>query len=463
LGIWGRVFKLKNPAKVLAVLSSSTVFREKTFSRAQKEKFLTNLAGSGKIDTGTWFADWYARYYGKLYRQVEPKRYEPLQSPPDMSCISGKTIPIGGGRAIHMPIPTREAVDIAYQQSWAGLPDVVIDYLDRSDRLDHIPLGLRTSYDGFSFKGDKFVGRISVIQEPELKARTVANPNRVAQAYTVPLGRAWYHVLRNLPTDCTFDQLKGIRWVQRKLAKGQSLSGSDLSAASDLLALGACIQCAKIMTPTLVQDWDYDQDIKYFLNLSRGDWYTPWDRRSVRWEQGQPLGLYPSFALLGMTNNHIGFMSAVNAGLDPSDSFRVIGDDIIMDSRMQVHYNNFVHMFGGEINLSKTITSDRIAEFAGRIIEPHRFYLKTVRFFDPSDNSFMEAISGLGPQAVSILRPRQRRPGKPLNGFQESLSTVPGPRIPSAYPWRRGTLGISIPRVLLMRDLNQTRDWIALI
>lgn len=432
IGIWGRIFKLKNPQKVLAILSSGTWFKEKTFSETQKAKFYDALRGSGMERKERnrpiliRMNEVSPKGLEGLCRHVESVGFKPIETPPDMSCISGKTIPVEKGKALHIASLTREQVDYAYLRSWRSIPDVLIRHLDESDHLDHIPLHLRTSYDGFSFKGDRYVGRISVIQEPEFKARVVANPNRIAQAYTQPLGEAWYKALKLLPTDCSYEQSKGVYWAQQKLREGVTLTGSDLSSASDLLDFKHCLLLVKGLLPHLHQIDGYNEDVTYFIRLSRGDWYTPWDSGSVKWQQGQPLGLYPSFAIMGLAHNAIAYLCARMAGLDPYDSFRIIGDDIVMNTKMQRNYDNYIAIIGGDVNLSKTVTSDRIAEFAGRIIEPDRVFRKTVKFSEPSDNSFMEVVSGLGPQSVSLLRPRQRK-------MWETFKYVPGIAVEGPY------------------------------
>lgn len=441
-GIWSRVFKLRNPARVFAILSSGTVFKGKhgKFTPSQEMKFRTALQGDKSKVSGVVGLPIH-HIEGLLTDRKINGEYLPRQMidvrVPGTGCITGSSIPIANGVTIHNDF-TRDVVNEAYLLSWEYLPHETVEYLDRVDVLDHIPLSLRTSYDGFSFRGHNEVGKISIIQEPELKARTVANPNRIAQAYTYPLGKLWYKCLGHLWTDCTYNQGAGISWVQSKLSQGIELSGSDLSSATDLLDLQTCISVvgAALSETSFPKDYRYQEDVRYFVQLSRGYWNIQTENPgTVRWVQGQPLGLYPSFALLGLTNNLIGWMAAKESGLNPYDSFRVIGDDISMDSRMQSNYENYIAAFGGSINHSKTVTSSKIAEFAGRIIEPSRFYLKTVKFCDPSDNNFMEVVSTLGPRAKGILKPRQRK-------MWEVFKYVPGLVVDG--PWSQDSFGVPL-------------------
>lgn len=106
-----------------------------------------------------------------------------------------------------------------------------------------------------------------------------------------------------------------------------------------------------------------------------------------------------------------------------------------MDAVMEPHYVKLVHRLGGEVNHSKTITSDRCAEFAGRVILPERVCLKTYKFKDPSDVNFMSYMSDLGPQASSMLRPKQL---KVWNEFKY----VPG--VAFDGPWSTDSFGLPL-------------------
>jgi hypothetical protein len=118
---------------------------------------------------------------------------------------------------------------------------------------------------------------------------------------------------------------------------------------------------------------------------------------------------------------------------DFSNYFAVIGDDFICDARIEQTYTRFVHALGGEINLTKTLTSDRVAEFAGRVITPDLITLKRVNYVDPSDNSFMSIMSQLGDQAKFLLKPKQR-------DAYMFFKNVPGIAIDG--PWMKDSYGV---------------------
>jgi hypothetical protein len=177
----------------------------------------------------------------------------------------------------------------------------------------------------------------------------------------------------------------------------------------------------------------YASAVQHFLDVSASEWVFPGGGK-VTWGRGQPLGTHPSFALMGLTNNLTAALAAEEVFHDgkPFSHFRVIGDDIIMHTEMLDGYNRRIHQLGGEVNYSKTLTSNQVAEFAGRIITPDRFFLKTVKYQDMGDNSFMSVLSNLGTQAKGLLRPRQRRQ-------YELFKFVPGVVVQG--PWQQNSFG----------------------
>jgi hypothetical protein len=130
----------------------------------------------------------------------------------------------------------------------------------------------------------------------------------------------------------------------------------------------------------------------------------------------------------------LGQLACKRAGI-PKDSFRVIGDDIIMDSRAFPHYERLIAQMGGEINRSKTIESDKLAEFAGRIITPHTAYAKRIKAKEMSDNSFMAVMAKMGDRAKSLLRPRQRK-------MYDTFKYVPG--IAVSGPYSDNSFGVGL-------------------
>lgn len=438
------VFNMKNTQKALAILSCHTVFVAREATETQISKFEKGVLGNN---------------VPPMELTAVPDSWKQLPLPdlsigtPPLEAITGRSIPVNRPltRIFISSDPHKRGLDVikAYASSWMSAPQVTLNFICSVGEPDIIPPNLldwrKLDPDGVPTSAKQKrpeaiimedVGSIGLIQEPSLKGRWIANPNRIAQWATRPLAEHWYDLLKATKTDCTFNQERGVKWVQEQLAKGISLSGADMTSASDLLSLESSLRllCKYRLGRDLhnprhwsePNDAKYRKHIQYFIDLSRGTWSNPHVASGcTRWRQGQPLGTAPSFALLGLTNNLLGALACRKAGI-PEDRFRVIGDDMIMDTRAMPHYVRLVERMGGQINREKTIESNRLAEFAGRVITSDQVMLKRVKYKDMSDNSFMALVSRLGDQAKSLLKPRQR-------AVWETFRFVPGVAVDGPY------------------------------
>jgi len=436
LGIWKWVFDLK-PAKALGVLSLNTVLYEKGFSETQKEKFLHGLAGNQSQDREDLERLAKVRMNWKL-----PGKMPEIQFPTIFD-MNG-SIPIHDGRSTVRPDDKLGPALKALRSSWDSVPQVTFDFLDHQDLLGYMPMHvIGNEYQlELSRPHDRCVGRVSVLQQPQLKARIVGNPNRVLQVTLEPLKQVYMTCARKLPSDVTHDQESGVRWAQEKLRQGIELAGSDLTSASDLLDVELSLFLVD-HTFGFPKIDGYKEYRDYFLEVSRSTWWCPGLNREVQWQQGDVLGTGPSFGLLTLTNNaaalnaywHAVKDGAIDKSIPWNDCFRIVGDDIVMRSPLEPYYTRIIGDLGGEINHSKTLKSDRVAEFAGRVVTSHGSYLKAVKYKEPSDNSFMSYVAQLGDQAKYLLMPKQRQ-------VYNLLKEVPGIVVPG--PWSQDSYGIPL-------------------
>lgn len=439
LGIWSWVFKLK-PAKALGVLSLNTVFYEDRFTESQKKKFLDGLAGDESLRRHSLF--WPPCYSPQRIKLRLPKKMPQIQFPTVFDMTG--SIPVHDGRSSVRPNNHIGLALKALRSSWESIPQVTFDFLDRQDLLGFMPPGvIGNDYQlELNRPHDRCVGRVSVLQQPQLKARVVGNPNRITQATLEPLKSVYMNILKVLPTDVTHNQELGVAWVQTKLKQGYELAGSDLTSASDLLDIERCLDLVD-WTFDISRISGYEDFADYFYEVCRSEWWCPVLDRNVKWEQGTVLGTGPSFGLLSLTNNAACFAAYKAAkenneipdNLPSFDCFRVVGDDVVMLSVMEEYYSNIVESLGGKINHSKTLKSDRVAEFAGRVITADSCFLKAIKYSEPSDNSFMSYVAQLGDQAKYLLRTRQRK-------VYDLLKEVPGVVVPG--PWMPDSYGISL-------------------
>lgn len=436
LGIWKWVFKLPK-AKALGVLSMNTVLYEEQLSRSQKKKFLHGLEGNRTQNPA---------YLDSLLAKVERLNVNKMKVMPKIKFptlfdMTG-SIPVQEGRSTMRPDQKLGLALSALRSSWESIPQVTFDFLVNQDLLAYMPqdvLGNKYQLE-LQRPHDRCVGRVSVLQQPQLKARIVGNPNRILQVTLEPLKSLYMETARKLPTDVTHDQESGVMWVQNQLRLGNELAGSDLTSASDLLDVELCLKlCDSVYGFSSIKGYKDYRD--YFFEVSRADWFCPSLKCNVKWKQGDVLGTGPSFGLLTLTNNASAWLAYKEAKEDGYplphyyDCFRVVGDDIVMRSQLEPYYTRIIESLGGEINHSKTLKSNRVAEFAGRVITSNSSYLKAVKYSEPSDNSFMSYVAQLGDQAKYLLKPKQRQA---YNLFKE----VPGVLV--SGPWMPDSYGISL-------------------
>lgn len=483
------VFQLHNHQRALAVLSIHTAFISQSLLASQLKKMEKGLEGnghtclSGGISEILKSYDPNGRICDRTYKRVRMEVCPP--EVPNFSVLTGNSIPLGK-TTIQMSEKTSipDMVE-AYVRSWTHLPTCTVEYLyllgiehqmpPVFDNIkDYLEEGMNNG-DSFSkalddiahnklqvntwLSADDYAGRLSALEQESLKVRWIANPNRISQYYLAQvLGKQWYRDLRKVPTDCTYNQQNAIEWAQDKIRDGVTLHSSDLTSATDLLSREDSIVLVEylyhgIRVPELVfkpdlskkdfQSWRDGSKtrpllawlaaLRHFNRIAGSNWWFDSEKRAVSWKQGQPLGTEPSFALLGLTNNAIGLIATLcynrdhkGEALKASNSFRVVGDDIIMDNRIAPYYEKMLSLLGGEVNPSKCITSNKLAEIAGWIVERDQISLKRVKAKDPSDNNFIELYDRLGPQSKSLFLPRQK---KDIDEFK----FIPGYIVPGPY------------------------------
>nr|QQM16280.1 putative replicase [Ansystermes virus] len=437
------VFKMKNTQKALVIMSLHTVFTHDKVSPNQLNKLIEGLKSKEVPNV----AERKNRPHLNV-RSIPKLSYES----PTLRSMTGISIPVGA-QVISLLKPNKQLVANAYARSWFDLPSETATFIRNAGLTMHAPEVLLDKH----FKGP--IGTMSAVQQPSLKARWISNPNRITQHFLGPLDDAWKKWLSWFPSDCTRDQNRGVIWASTKLKNGVKLASADLTSATDKLNLRPCLdmvhmfKCGntfgEIIEDALnrrevdTDEWKhvdaYIYAVKHFLDVSRGTWIM--DGNEYGWDVGWPLGTRPSFSLLGLVNNITAYNAAVKCKLNWRDSFCVLGDDIVMDEKMLSDYTYRITALGGVVNPSKSIVSDKIAEFAGRVIDAKGSYLKRVVVKGVSDNSFLELMQNMGDQAKWLLKKRQRRvwdrlkyiPGEVVSGPHSRESH--GEPIRLRYEW----------------------------
>lgn len=253
------------------------------------------------------------------------------------------------------------------------------------------------------------VGKIGFIQEAGFKLRAVANPNRIHQLALAPLKDVLLRLLREgIPQDCTHDQSKGVKEVQTWLKEGKMCHSIDLSDATNNFPLSLQLDVMRTVLPGEWKPW-----IDHFEFCSRKPWLVndPVEKRwrEIQWTKGQPLGLGPSFPAFALAHHVVLLACCKKENVSPSSSYVILGDDIVISNdRVKERYLASLRELGCPISASKTISSDRVAEFAGKVITAQCVYTP-FKWREISDRSFLDSARNLGPAFVRLMKPRQRR------------------------------------------------------
>jgi hypothetical protein len=235
-----------------------------------------------------------------------------------------------------------------------------------------------------------------------LKVRFVANPFMV---YQLALSRLKDACRIFLETSCAeqsvFDQEKGVKWVETMLSSGRRITSLDLSSCSDLLPALPQFYLLKRLFPHL------SADIDLFFDISRAKFllHPDLERIPVHWKVGQPLGSAPSFFSFTLL-----LLFIVRTCGGTARSFRIIGDDLVMDASLTRRVVKTYTALGAPINWSKSIVdSDRFAEFAGRWVDRYG----SLRSFKASpldiNRDPMGYIRQYGYKAITLLPHKYRK------------------------------------------------------
>lgn len=223
---------------------------------------------------------------------------------------------------------------------------------------------------------DSFLGRLAIKEEAAGKVRVFAMVDPLTQWVLNPLHKNLFKILKRIPMDGTFNQLKPLERVPFGL---KPLYSYDLSSATDRLPLSLQkIILKEVYGQEFAQNWgellvgrEYasprvtNKNIKGSASLAESYKYTV----------GQPMGALSSWAMLAITHHFIVQTCAWKAGICPKTSlfteYAVLGDDIVIwNKTVASHYLSTLKSLGVKVGLAKSIISkDSIGiEFAKRTI-----------------------------------------------------------------------------------------------
>jgi hypothetical protein len=196
--------------------------------------------------------------------------------------------------------------------------------------------------------------RLSIVQDPELKARIVGIVDWMTQVLLEPLSAQLFNLLRSIPQDRTFTQDPHIGKVE-----GSKFHSLDLSNATDRFPLSVQKQLlAEMLGPAYAEAWG--------SMLTRLGFATP-SGDTIFYKVGQPMGARSSWAMFTLSHHILVQYAAHLTGFYPFKDYILLGDDIVItNDAVAEKYVELMTELGVGISPFKSHISETTYEFAKR-------------------------------------------------------------------------------------------------
>jgi hypothetical protein len=215
-----------------------------------------------------------------------------------------------------------------------------------------------------SFLPNIFIGSVNWIQEPSCKLRAVMSVDGAIQALAEALKMKTKSLIESFKQCHTSDHDAGRILVRDWLEEGKVVYAYDASNYTERLPLEIQLSILKGLKSTgFITEFDY----KVFELASRGQYKDTLHDRTLRYKVGQPQGFGPSFNVATMA--HLAIIHSCITKPHQHTLFSVIGDDVVIaDKELADAYVKQMAVLGMQINQEKSLISDSVSEYAGKII-----------------------------------------------------------------------------------------------
>jgi len=228
--------------------------------------------------------------------------------------------------------------------------------------------------------------------------RSIASPYRLFQMASQPLKEDLGQLVRVLDWDCTHDQGKARPFIQENLRSGKHVYSVDLSSATDYFPY----ELQEMVLETIYGK--ANPYVRLFRDVSRSTWHS--DLGDIVWSKGQPLGFNPSFFTFTLTH---GLVLLTLLGKSYNHEFFVLGDDVvILNKGLFEKYISFLSAMACPYSSDKTLISNKLAEFAGKVITSENVYPQ-LKWRTLSDDNFLDLARLIGPRIRLLLTKKQNK------------------------------------------------------
>jgi hypothetical protein len=389
----------QNFGRVVQAFMAYSLVQFTSLTDSQKEKFLSGI----NADEVILHEQFLKEFADTVRESIAPRKLKKVRPLVLYHGSPNKKAPRLFGRK-SVPQDDQILDDLQFLNTPGGLnllckyPSLYLDQLEGLSRKDY--------FDAIASNSSRFInnltrapvygGEIHFLQELGGKLRSIASPLRIHQNALTPLSESLYSIVSKLPWDCTFDQSRAVPFIQSHLSSGGKIHSVDLSSATDHFPLSLQLVALRAI-------FGNDPSVDLFEEISRASWKSPLG--DLQWKKGQPLGLYPSFASFTLTH---GLLLRHLAG-SWQNQFFVVGDDVvILDNSLYIKYIDMLERMSCPWSTDKSLSSSKLAEFAGKIITPSKV-IPQMKWRTLSDENFLDICRLLGRQSRRLLSSRQKR------------------------------------------------------
>lgn len=249
----------------------------------------------------------------------------------------------------------------------------LIHYLDTLYKSDHRLTGVYQFRSLIEEVADKFLkgpfnpdlkgGKLSLKYESAGKVRVFAISDYWTQWAMKPIHRSMFAILRNIPSDATFDQ-EGK--VNEFMSRSHSYIASyDLKSATDLIPMTLY---KEVFESWMGRAGEYPI-VQLWANVltTRGYHFRG---KVYHYTRGQPMGTLSSWSSLALVHHYLVFLASQRAKVENFRDYLVLGDDIVIGSKPVADaYVEVCRDNGVTIGLPKSYVSNReFFEFASQDI-----------------------------------------------------------------------------------------------
>jgi len=247
------------------------------------------------------------------------------------------------------------------EENWCPYPEEISAIEDDTERLQ-ARIKFLADYMGPQ------VGKLSIKVEGGAKLRVFAILDSISQWLLKPLHDCIFDILKNIPSDATFDQ-DGVLEEFIKTNKGKTFWSYDLKGATDMIPKEFYVSVlALIIGQEAASLWSklFDRNFLAPKSMWLGKLAPFW----MRYTRGQPMGAYSSWACLALLHHVIVAYAHYRStrSLDlPVGKYLVLGDDITFSDKLLAEsYLQVCKEFGIPISLVKSYPESRVCNFANQ-------------------------------------------------------------------------------------------------